>query len=131
MKFKENVPDGCGGDDSKTCRIDQSADVALTDVWRLLNLDQPTENCFVSYAGLGKKIPKGVCECRACSCSLQLGAEHAAAIMKLQWAKRFTHRARLDIPEGSGKSYESNAHIDFWAYEDFSFLTAVKQVVRK
>ncbi len=67
--------------------------------------------------------------CSWASCSLFEGDEHTANMMKLPFFKRFTARALLEIPAGSGRSLRGkNGHIDFWAYSGFLFCSVVQKV---
>lgn len=121
--FKEELPEDCPGNDSP--------DQPLAEVWRFLRNEEPSEACFSSHAGRGRPCPEGTCPCRWASCSLFIGDELTSNMMKTPMFKRFKARAKLEIAAGSGRSQVNDKHVDFWAYEGFSFLSAVVKVVPK
>jgi hypothetical protein len=123
LKYKENLPSNCPQTDSQ--------DIELVDVWRFLEAKTPAETCFDSHAAKNRPNKKNLCECGWASCSLFIGDEFTAAMIKLPYCKKFVARAELKIPFGSGKSKVEDKHIDFWAYKGFDFLSSVVRVEPK
>ena len=123
LMFKEDLPENCPEFDS----LDQP----LEDVWRFLRQHQATEDCFASHTAKGRNRPENKCACQWSSCSLFVGKKLTAEMLKTPMFKRFKARARLSIPPGSGRSKVHGSHVDFWAYDTFSFTGAVVKVLPK
>lgn len=123
LNFKENLP--------KKCPPSDSVDAELKDVWRFIKGTVASESCFCSFAKLNRENKSNVCPCRWASCSLYIGDRNTLEMMKLPKFKNFKARVEMNIPLGSGRSKTVDRHIDFWAYDSFSFLGAVTRVELK
>lgn len=114
-----------------SCPTPTAVDVQLVDVWRFLRGTVVANDSFCSHAALGHDNRRGVPECIWASCSLFVGDAKTKSMLKLPKFKNFQARAELRIPVGSGKSLRTGDHVDFWAYDTFSFAKAIVRVVPK
>lgn len=122
MTYLEALPDQCPPNDAD--------DVALIRVYRMVNENPPAADDFKSYAALGKENKHGSNPCGWASCSLVYNPEaHKSRWPKLREAT--VKFARLDIPEGTGKSKskKNSNHIHFWCYSTSNMHSFVQEVI--
>ena len=123
-KFGENLP---GVPDQ--CPPADASNSALETVFRLVPIDAPTEETFMSLAALGEVRPATInaTECEWASCSLRTDL---AMLLKMKGLRRRNpYVATLSIPEGSGRhTVGQSTHVNFWRYHDFSIAGAVVTV---
>lgn len=119
MPFKEPLPN--------QCPPESASDSEITEAWRLVSANPPTQDDFKSHAALGKTMPPGVDPCRWSSCSLIATGPAAKALLPKIRARK-THIAKLSIPTGSGLYVKQKSHIDFWMFSEFDPTLSVVDV---
>ena len=118
--FAENLP--------AQCPPAGAEEGALSNVYRLVSSANPDLSCFASHKALGKSQPKEYrgSECEWASCSLFSSPDKLLKIPGLR--KRYQYVVRLDIPAKSGQHLAHKAHIHFWRYSGFDFISAITEV---
>lgn len=119
--FKENLPSQCPPADAKSTEFPE--------VWRAVRNGVPSEGDFLSHAALGKENTKGTDACRFASCSFFSKREALLDIFKFPTVRsECSHMVSLRIPENCGRHKKKRKHVDFWAYQGFSFCGCVVRV---
>ena len=123
MKFREALP--------PSCPPNAAQNIALSDVWRFIKSNTVQSDSFDSHAKRSLKKREGVSDCDHASCSLFIGNKTTERMLKLQKWRNFAARVELNIPAGSGLSISDGTHVHFWAFDSFSFSTAIVRVVER
>lgn len=116
MTFSEPLPISCPPADA--------VDEELKGFFRLIEGDVPKEDDFFSHAKLAQiPMPKGMDECRWCSCSL-ISKKKALTLLK---NKRHRHKTPLEVKvkKGFGQWKGGDDHVDFWRYSSVQYQDLV------
>lgn len=119
--YGEDLPEQCPPDEAQTH--------ALTDVYRLVPVEDPDQACFASYFALGIEKPDhyNATDCEWASCSLFSSVDAMLKIKGLRKRNKFV--AKLQIPQDSGRHVTGkNKHIHFWRFSTFDLSAAVESV---
>lgn len=116
-----------GEDLPEQCPPTEAVDDVLQQVFRLVEHNPPTEDCFKSHAAKGRPLPStGVSPCAWASCSLFKESGALTRLSRLK--KKFPYLASLTIPAESGRHTSNGVHVDFWRYATFNISSAVTSV---
>jgi hypothetical protein len=124
VTYAEDLPPSCPPGEAK--------DVPLEVVYRFLTSDAANAREFRSHAAQGKPNRTNVDPCSFASCSLLADFEKYLTNLP-NMRKAHTHVARLQIPEGVGRSNpkkkNGTVHFDFWCYAGQSLADCVEEVL--
>jgi hypothetical protein len=122
MGFWEELPD--------QCPPAKAADIEISDAYRCVTSDSPTKDDFLSQAARKRPLNPLADPCKHSSCSLFTCADKAKNIAyrlpKPREGGPFV--AHLTIESGAGVSLEKNKHVDFWMYDTFDPVAAIKKI---
>ncbi|MCZ8373773.1 MAG: hypothetical protein O9342_00240 [Beijerinckiaceae bacterium] len=123
--YKEVLPENCPTSDSE--------DIYHPKAYRMPESSVVSDEDFHSHAKKGKKRLERYTHCEWSGCSFFSDfkeiVEYQRSNPKLR--KKFKYIAEIEITKGSGRSskIDKKTHFNFWAYEGFDFVQAVKNVV--
>lgn len=116
-QYAEDLPNKCPPDDAE----DKSWDA----LYRAVPDKHVSAEHFASKAANGEKPSPLDDPCRFSSCSMYTAPRPAEKMLQYP---RYQNGSvvKLKISVGSGMSKKKKQHVDFWAFRNFDFLTAVE-----